>query len=81
MDDHNTATVSLDEDVVVLSIGKDECCHVVDSYDEWVIYSAASYYVTPRREFFTLYKAENLGRVKMGNKSYADIVGIGDICV
>ena len=51
VDDHNTATVSLDEDVVVLSIGKDECCHVVDPYDEWVIDSAASYHVTPRKEF------------------------------
>uniref|UniRef100_A0A2N9J1S8 Integrase catalytic domain-containing protein n=1 Tax=Fagus sylvatica TaxID=28930 RepID=A0A2N9J1S8_FAGSY len=80
-DDHNTTAVSLDEDVVVLSIGEDECCHVADPYDEWVIDSAASYHVTPRREFFTSYKAGNLGRVKMGNKSYADIVGIGDICV
>uniref|UniRef100_A0A2N9EH16 Integrase catalytic domain-containing protein n=1 Tax=Fagus sylvatica TaxID=28930 RepID=A0A2N9EH16_FAGSY len=80
-DDHNTTAVSSDEDVVVLSIGEDECCHVTDPYDEWVIDSAASYHVTPRREFFTSYKAKNLGRVKMENKSYADIVGIGDICV
>uniref|UniRef100_A0A2N9HLM6 Integrase catalytic domain-containing protein n=1 Tax=Fagus sylvatica TaxID=28930 RepID=A0A2N9HLM6_FAGSY len=80
-DDHNTTAVSSDENVVVLSIGEDECCHVANPYDEWVIDSAASYHVTPRREFFTSYKAENLGRVKMGNKSYADIVGIGDICV
>jgi hypothetical protein len=67
--------------VVVLSIGEDECCHVADPYDEWVIDTATSYHVTLRREFFTSYKAEYLGRVKMGNKSYADIVGIGDICV
>uniref|UniRef100_A0A2N9EWM8 Integrase catalytic domain-containing protein n=1 Tax=Fagus sylvatica TaxID=28930 RepID=A0A2N9EWM8_FAGSY len=60
---------------------EDECCHVANPYDEWVIDSAASYHVTPRREFFTSYKAGNLGRVKMGNKSYADIVGISDICV
>uniref|UniRef100_A0A2N9FFW3 Integrase catalytic domain-containing protein n=1 Tax=Fagus sylvatica TaxID=28930 RepID=A0A2N9FFW3_FAGSY len=80
-DDHNTTTILSDEDVVVLSIGEDECCHVADPYDEWVIDSVASYHVTPRKEFFTMYKARNLGRVKMGNKSYADIVGIGDICV
>uniref|UniRef100_A0A2N9HS85 Integrase catalytic domain-containing protein n=1 Tax=Fagus sylvatica TaxID=28930 RepID=A0A2N9HS85_FAGSY len=61
--------------------GEDEYCHVADPYDEWVIDSAASYHVTPRREFFTSYKVGNVGRVKMGNKSYADIVGIGDICV
>ena len=56
-DDHNTITVSSDEDVVVLSIGEDECCHVTDPYDDWVIDSATSYHVSPRREFFTLYKA------------------------
>ena len=67
--------------MVVLSIRKDECCHVADPYDEWVVDIAASYYVTPRREFFTSYKTGNLGRVKMGNKSSADIMGISDIYV
>ena len=62
--------------MVVLSIGEDECCHVADPYDEWVIDSTASYHVTLRREFFTSYKAGNLGRVKIINKSYADIVGL-----
>uniref|UniRef100_A0A2N9FX16 Integrase catalytic domain-containing protein n=1 Tax=Fagus sylvatica TaxID=28930 RepID=A0A2N9FX16_FAGSY len=65
-DDHNTTAVSLDEDVVVLSIGEDECCHVADPYDEWVIDSAASYHVTPRREFFTSYKARKLRQSKDG---------------
>ena len=46
-----------------------------------MIDSAASCHVTPRKELFTLYKAGNFGRVKIGNDSYADIVGIGDICV
>ena len=59
-DDHNTTIVSSDEDVVVLFIGEDECCHVVDPYDEWVIDSETSYHVTPRREFFTSYKAGNI---------------------
>jgi hypothetical protein len=81
VDDHNTTTVSSDEDVVVLSIGGDECCYVVDPYDEWVIDSTTSFHVTRRKEFFTSYKAGNLGRIKMGNKSYANIVGICDICV
>ena len=65
----------------VLVIGQDDCCTVSDPYVEWVIDSAASYHVTPRKELFTSYKAGNFGRVKMGNDSYADIVGIGDICV
>ena len=42
---------------------------------------AASCHVTPRKELFTLYKLGNFGRVKLGNDSYTDIVGNGDICV
>ena len=58
----------------VLVIGQDDCCTVSDPYVE-------SCHVTPRKELFTSYKAGNFGRVKMGNDSYADIVGISDICV
>ena len=65
----------------VLAIGQDDCCTISDPYVEWVIDSAASYHVTPRKELFTSYKVGNFGRAKMGNDSYADIVGIGDICV
>ena len=80
MDDENTtAVIVLEEEV--LAIGQDDCCIVLDPYVEWVIDSAASCHVTPRKELFTSYKAGNFGRVKMGNDSYADIVGIGDICV
>ena len=46
-----------------------------------MINSTAFCDVTPRKELFTSYKAGNFGSVKMGNDSYADIVGIGDICV
>ena len=42
---------------------------------------ASSCHVTPRNELFTSYKAKYFGRVKMGNNSYDDNVGIGDICV
>lgn len=28
--DQNTTIVSLDEEVLVLSIGEDKCCHVID---------------------------------------------------
>ena len=65
----------------VLAIGQDDCCTVSNPYVESVIDSAASCHVTPRKELFTSYKARNFGRVKMGNDSYADIVGIGDIYV
>ena len=80
MDDENTAVVIALEDEV-LAIRQDDCCIVSDAYVEWVIDSAASCHVTPRKELFTSYKAGNFGRVKMDNDSYADILGIGDICV
>ena len=65
----------------VPTIGQDNCCTVSNPCVEWVIDSATSCHVTPRKELFTSYKAGNFGRVKMGNDSYANIVGIGDICV
>ena len=42
---------------------------------------ASSCHVTLRKELFTSYKAGDFGRVKIGNNSYADIVGIGDVYV
>ena len=80
VDDENTAAVIVLEDEV-LAIGQDDCCTVSDHYVEWVIDLAASCHVTLRKELFTSYKAGNFGRVKMGKDSYANIVGIGDICV
>ena len=80
VDDENTAAVIVLEDEV-LAIGQDDCCTISDPYVEWMIDSAASQHVTPRKELFTSYKAGNFGTVKMGNDSYADIMGIGDICV
>ena len=79
VDDENTAAVIVLEDEV-LAIGQDDCCTVSDHYVEWVIDLAASCHVTPRKELFISYKVGNFGRVKMGNDSYADIVGIGDMC-
>ena len=46
-----------------------------------MIDSASTCHVTPRNELFTSYKAGDFGRVRMGNNSYVDTVGIGDICV
>ena len=80
VDDENTAAVIVLKDEV-LAIGQDDCCTVSNPYVEWVIDLAASCHVTPRNELFTSYKTGNFGRVKMGNDSYANIMGIGDICV
>ena len=42
---------------------------------------AASYHCVPKREYFSTYKAEDFGTVKMGNKSVSQITGIGNICI
>ena len=79
-EEQNTIAVSTIEEVV-LSIGEDECCNVSYPYVEWVIDLASSYHVAPRNELFTSYKVGDFRRLKMSNNSYADIVGIWDICV
>ena len=43
--------------------------------------STTSYHCVPKREYFSTYKAEEFGTMKMGNKSVSQIVGIGDICI
>ena len=68
-------------DVTICSIQDETCQHTAVQDIEWVVDTAASYHVTPHREFFTTYKAEDFGPVKMGNTSSSEIVGIGDIYV
>ena len=38
------------------------------------------YHSTLNNEFFTVYKARNFGKVKMGNNNNADIMRVGDMC-
>lgn len=64
---------------MLLSIEEEEC-HVADSCVEWVIDSATSYLATSNKKFFTTYNAVDFGKVKMGNTSIANTVGIGDVC-
>jgi len=44
-----------------------------------VIDTAASYHVTPHKDFFTTYKTGDFGTVKMGNSSSSEIAGIGNV--
>uniref|UniRef100_A0A2N9IIJ6 Integrase catalytic domain-containing protein n=1 Tax=Fagus sylvatica TaxID=28930 RepID=A0A2N9IIJ6_FAGSY len=46
---------------------EDECCHVANPYDEWVIDSTASYHVTPRRRVLYFVKSRKLGQSKDGD--------------
>ena len=65
---------------MLFSFGEEEC-HVADSCVEWVVDSTASYHATPNKEFFNVYKAGDFGKVKMGNNSNANILGVGDMFI
>ncbi|CAM8949433.1 unnamed protein product [Rhodiola kirilowii] len=78
-DTNNTAAVSEGE-TEFLCFDR-ECLHFDDSAEVgWVIDSGASFHATANSKYFSTYKAGNFGRVKMGNDSFCDIVGIGEIC-
>ena len=49
------------------------------SEDAWVLDSACSYHMTPRRDWFTTYRTINGGLVYMGNNTTYKVVGIGTV--
>ena len=49
------------------------------SEDAWVLDSACSYHMTPRRDWFTTYRPINGGLVYMGNNTTYKVVGIGTV--
>lgn len=82
-DDKNTATRVCDEDAELIELFfKDDQCNIIaDPYIEWIIDSGACYYATPMRDIFSEYRPRKIGRLKTGNTSYADIVGVGNVSV
>ena len=80
-DEKNTVAIVFHEDVVMLSLEVQKSEHVAKNDVEWVVDLAASHHVIPTKGLFTTYKAGNFGVVKMGNSSYSQIVGIGDVCI
>jgi hypothetical protein len=50
-----------DEGVVVLSVEEQNCEHVANNDDEWVVDSAATHHVVRTKELFTMYKAGDFG--------------------
>lgn len=66
-------------DVALCSNHDETCLHISREDTEWVVDTAASYHVTPHKDYFTTYKAGDFGAVKMGNSSSSGIVGIGDV--
>ena len=74
-------SVNVMGEVVLCSTHEETCLHISSQDVEWVVNTAASYHVTPHRDFFTTYKAGDFGTVKMGNTSSVNIEGIGDVQV
>ena len=67
--------------MVTLLCNQEDCCHIAEQDVKWLVDSVASYHCVPKREYFSTYKAGDVGIMKMGNKSVSQIVGIGDICI
>lgn len=69
----------MSSDIALVTCGEEACLHVGTNDIEWVIDTAASYHATPHRDLFTTYKSEDHGTVKMGNSSFSNIIGVGDV--
>ena len=73
------ALITVRGEVAYCSTHEESCLHTSSQEVEWVVDTAASYHVTPHVEFFKTYQAGDFGTVKMGNNSFAKIVGTGDV--
>ncbi|RDX91185.1 hypothetical protein CR513_26867, partial [Mucuna pruriens] len=75
--DHDRATTATGDDLVIL---RDfESVNFVSDESMWIIDSGATLHVTPRKEFFTSYIADDFGVLKMGNDVVTKVIGVGDI--
>ena len=47
--------------------------------ESWVLDSACSYHMTPKKDCFEIYKPYNSGMVQMGNDATCPVIGIGTV--
>lgn len=57
------------EDVVVLSIEEQKCKHIANNDVEWVVDSAVSHHVIPKKGLFITYKEGDIDTRKMSNSN------------
>lgn len=76
---HETIVVATNGDVVIDY--NDGSINLVCHPGTWVVDFDASYHVTSLGEFFTSYKGNNYGYVRMKNKGSSKIVCIWDIFI
>ncbi|CAH9131081.1 unnamed protein product [Cuscuta epithymum] len=71
--------VTMAPDIALVTCGEEACLHVGTHDIEWVIDTAASFHATPHQSLFATYNSGDHGAVKMGNTSFSNIVGIGNV--
>ncbi|GKV11932.1 hypothetical protein SLEP1_g23145 [Rubroshorea leprosula] len=73
----NIAAITFDGEVYLLC--ENDNIDVAHHDSRWVVDTAASYHVTPNRDWFSSEKKGDFGYLKMGNRSETKIVGVGDV--
>ncbi|GKU93138.1 hypothetical protein SLEP1_g6763 [Rubroshorea leprosula] len=73
----NTTAITSDDEVYLLC--ENDSIDVAHHDSTWVVDTAASYHVTPNKDWFSSYKEGDFGYLKMGNRFEAKIVGVGDV--
>ena len=68
-----TNTIAAEGDIMI--VGDDGCVSLATQDSNWVMDSRASFHVTSHSDFFTSYRTDDFGNVRM-RKS-----GISNICV
>ena len=81
-EDKDTATLTISDEIVELFVVADEgSLNLASDECTWIVDSAASYHITPHKEYFSSYTCGDFGRVKMGNDGVSNVVGMGTICL
>ena len=76
---NTTTTTSTSDNKVTLLYNQEDCFHVADQDDKWIV--AQQHHTTILKiEYFSIYKVRDFDVVKMRNTSVSQIVEIGDIC-
>lgn len=71
--------ITIIRDVAFCSTREETCLQTSSQDVEWIGYTAASYHVTSYGGFLKTYKVGNFGTMKIGNTSFKNIIGTGDV--
>ena len=74
-----TNAIAAEGDIMIVI--DDSCVSHATQDSNWVIDSRVSFHVTSHSDFFTFYRTDDFGNVRMRNNGVSKIVGIGDVCL